>query len=82
MPVLWHCHQSVFNDHPLPHFHASYGEHDALIEIDSGDVLQGGLPKTALYLVESWREQHLTELQQAWLSAQKPETLKKIAPLK
>lgn len=70
-----------FNDHPPPHFHAEYGEHEALIEIDSGSVLQGFLPKTALSLVENWREQHLKELQQAWLSARKPEPLKNIAPL-
>ncbi len=71
-----------FNDHPPPHFHVSYGEHEELIEIETGEVLQGFLPKTAAYLVESWREQHVNDLEKSWTSAQKPEVLKKIAPLK
>ena len=70
-----------FNDHPPPHFHASYGEHDALIDIESGNVLQGYLPNTALNLVQEWRAQHVKELRQAWDSARKPEALRKIAPL-
>ena len=28
------------NDHMSPHFHAKYGEHEAIYEIDTLDVMQ------------------------------------------
>lgn len=33
-----------FADHNPPHFHAIYGEHEALIAIGDGSVVGGGLP--------------------------------------
>jgi hypothetical protein len=30
-----------YREHPPTHFHAIYGEHEALIEIETGDVYQG-----------------------------------------
>jgi hypothetical protein len=32
-------------DHPPPHVHAIYGEYEAFVAIDTGNVLQGSLPK-------------------------------------
>jgi len=40
-----------YREHPPTHFHALYGEHEALIEIETGDVYQGWLPQTAYDLV-------------------------------
>jgi hypothetical protein len=37
-----------FNDHSPPHFHATYSEHTAQINIDSGDIINGELPKLHL----------------------------------
>jgi len=34
-----------YRDHPPTHFHAIYAEHEALIEIETGNVNQGFLPK-------------------------------------
>lgn len=34
-----------FNDHNPPHFHAEYGEYEALFEIDTLAILRGGLPR-------------------------------------
>ena len=39
-------------DHNPPHFHAIYGEHEALVEIANGEFVRGGLPRTARRLVE------------------------------
>jgi hypothetical protein len=33
-----------FNDHQPPHFHAIYGEHEALIEIETLPIFRGSLP--------------------------------------
>ncbi|RMH89555.1 MAG: DUF4160 domain-containing protein [Calditrichaeota bacterium] len=37
-----------FNDHPPPHFHAEYGEHQAIITLF---VIGGAFPARALGLV-------------------------------
>jgi len=34
-----------------PHFHAEYGEHEAIYEIDTLDVTRGDLPRRAHALV-------------------------------
>ncbi|MGB3300421.1 MAG: DUF4160 domain-containing protein [Phormidesmis sp.] len=36
-----------FGDHPPPHFHAVYGEHNALIGIESLEIIEGDLPTRA-----------------------------------
>ncbi|HMS89422.1 MAG TPA: DUF4160 domain-containing protein [Acidimicrobiales bacterium] len=43
-----------FDDHPPPHFHARYGEHEAQVAIATGDVLHGSLPRSASRLVKEW----------------------------
>ncbi len=40
-----------FNDHAPPHFHAFYGENEALISITTLAVLAGRLPPRAMGLV-------------------------------
>ena len=70
-----------FADHNPPHFHAIYAEHEALIRIDNGSTIRGGLPNTASRLVEQWRALHHDELVANWLSAQEPAALSTIEPL-
>lgn len=38
-------------DRAPPHFHAEYGEDEAMIEIESSEILGGSLPRTATKLV-------------------------------
>jgi len=40
-----------FGDHDPPHFHALYGEHEAIVSILDGEVLQGSLPRKQLAIV-------------------------------
>ena len=70
-----------FGDHGPPHFHALYGEQEALVEIDSLAVLQGRLSPRAKSLVLEWASLHQTELRAAWKRASRLEPLGKIAPL-
>lgn len=70
-----------FQDHPPAHFHALYAEHEALVDIESGEVLEGRLPTRAMKLVQEWRELHQAELREDWRKAQEGEPLDKIAPL-
>jgi hypothetical protein len=71
-----------FADHNPPHFHAVYGEHEALITVANGAVLSGGLPRTAAYLVEQRRTERQAELEANWDLAQVPAELRTIEPLR
>jgi len=70
-----------YAEHAPPHFHAWYGEHEALIRIDTLDVLRGGLPRRALALVLEWSVLHRAELQADWDRARNREALAPIRPL-
>ena len=70
-----------FDDHFPPHFHAHYGEHSALINIQTMGVFSGQLPPRAQGMVIEWALLHQTELQDAWERARNLEPLGKIAPL-
>lgn len=49
-------------DHPPPHFHAEYAEAAAQIDIRTGSVIEGNLPRRALRLVQEWTELHRHQL--------------------
>lgn len=70
-----------YNDHDPAHFHAIYGEHEALIEIETLLVLRGSLPRRALTLVIEWAALHREELRTDWQMARDGEVLTPIAPL-
>ena len=55
-----------WNEHPPPHFHARYGSDEALLAIESGDVVRGVLPPRALRMVRHWAEEHYEELLDNW----------------
>ena len=68
-------------DHLPTHFHAIYAEHEALIDIETGNVNQGFLPKKALELVNEWRLLRLSELREDWKRAEQELPLLPILPL-
>jgi len=70
-----------FADHNPPHFHAIYGEDEAVVTISDGSVIAGGLPRTASRLVEQWRIERRAQLAANWELAQVPTTLNTIEPL-
>ena len=69
-----------YRDHPPPHFHAIYGEHEATIGIETG-LVTGSLPARVLGLVQEWRVLHQAELLDAWALAVAQKPLPNIAPL-
>lgn len=70
-----------FREHAPPHFHAYYGEHSAVVEIDTLRLRKGRLPRRALGLVLEWAAEHRDELMNDWRLAQARQSLNKIAPL-
>ena len=70
-----------FNDHEPAHFHAEYGEFEALIEIETLATLGGALPRRAMALVLEWAAVHRGELRFDWERARSGNALRPIAPL-
>ena len=50
-----------YRDHAPPHFHALYGEFEATVSIETGDLLEGRLPRRARSLVSEWVMSHRDE---------------------
>jgi len=51
-----------FLDHNPPHFHAIYGEYNALININTLEIIEGDLPKKAQSLVLEWAKMYQKDL--------------------
>ena len=58
--------QMFFNDHNPQHFKIKYGEFEANILIESGNLLNGDFPISKLKLVQAWAEIHKEELLKMW----------------
>lgn len=71
-----------FDDHLPPHFHAEYGEYEALVNVNTLAVMAGRLPARALGLVIEWASLHRAELDREWTKAKNLQSLDKILPLK
>lgn len=70
-----------FGDHAPPHFHAEFGDHEALINIRTFGVIQGQLPPRIIGMVVEWTAIHQTELLADWELARNLEPLEPIDPL-
>ena len=71
-----------FDDHNPPHFHAKYGDFEALISIKDFSVIEGQIPSRALGMVIEWASLHQNELMVNWNNAIENKSLDKIEPLK
>jgi hypothetical protein len=54
------------SEHGVPHFHAIYGEYNAVFDIQTLEMLEGDLPVRAQRLVKEWSAQHQQELLRMW----------------
>ena len=70
-----------YRDHAPPHFHAIYGEFEATVSIETGDLLEGRLPRRARSLVSEWAAAHQDELQNVWELARDSQPLPAIEGL-
>ncbi|MFT5721936.1 MAG: hypothetical protein ACI9W6_002254 [Motiliproteus sp.] len=70
-----------YDDHNPPHFHAYYGEYEAIFSIQTMDMMEGQLPKRAKALVAEWALEHRQELSNDWELAAQHQPLNKIEPL-
>ena len=70
-----------YNDHGPAHFHARYGDRQAVIGIDPLRLLEGTLPPRALGFVMEWAALHGQELMDDWQLARNEAPLRRIDPL-
>ena len=54
------------SEYGVPHFHALYGEFNAVFVIDTLEMLEGDLPARAQRLVKEWAAQYQKELRDMW----------------
>lgn len=73
--------QMFWREHVPPHFHALYGEHEALIDIRTLEVIRGRLPRRALSLTIEWAIDHREQLMEDWKLCQSKLPPKRIEPL-
>ena len=56
------------SEHGIPHFHAIYGEYNAVFDIQTVEMIEGDLPGRAYRLVRDWGLQYQQELLRMWNS--------------
>ena len=69
---MWH------DDHPPPHIHVEYQGFEALVDIQTGEVSKGKLPRKVATIVRDWCLAHRQELLDNWDRAQRFEPLERI----
>ncbi|MCG3199026.1 MAG: hypothetical protein GHCLOJNM_03534 [bacterium] len=69
-----------YREHAPAHFHATYGDYEITVGIETGEV-EGRFPKRALRHVLEWQDIHKDELMDNWDLAMKEKPLKMIPPL-
>ena len=68
-------------EHPPAHFHAFYGDGEAVFEIATLRIIAGDIPNRARALVLDWATEHQGELAAAWDRLRAGRNPGKIAPL-
>ena len=68
--------------HNLPHIHVKYQDFEAVIHLETGELLEGDLPKGKIRLVQAWIEIHQEDLMADWILANQGQPIFKIDPLK
>ncbi len=67
--------------HHLPHVHAHYAGDEAVFAIESGDVIDGVLPRRQTRLVQAWIELRRDALMADWALAIEGQPIFPIEPL-
>ena len=73
--------QMFWRDHNPPHFHALYGEYEAVFDVRDLRVLRGSLPRRAMGLVLEWASDHRDELMEDWNLCSQLKSPRPIDPL-
>ena len=75
---FWPDIQIYDTTHPPPHIHVEYQGFEALVQILTGQVSKGKLPRKVAAIVQEWCLTHQRELLDNWERAQCFEPLERI----
>jgi len=59
-----------FKEHGLAHFHALYGEYNAVFNVETLEMIEGDLPPRAQRMVVDWAQAYRKELLDMWKTQQ------------
>jgi hypothetical protein len=79
--VLRHRDPDVCSGPSAAALQAVYGEHEANVSIETGEVIEGALPKAAARLVKEWTSARQQQLRENWRRARAGEQPERIAGL-
>ena len=79
--VIWMYYDEVHH-RGRPHFHATYADDEATIDIEGLTIIAGALPPRGQRLVIEWARAHQAELRDDWAHARRNEPLLPIDPLR
>ena len=54
------------SEHDPPHIHVQYAEYSAVVDIKTGNILEGRLPKTQTKKIKEWINNNKDELLEMW----------------
>ncbi len=72
----------VLEQHGTPHVHVKYGDSRASVDINTGGVLAGELPRAQMKYVNKWIKMHRAELLEDWNLAAQGRHPNPVEPLK
>lgn len=70
-----------WDEHPPAHFHVRFGDMWGAIDIQTGELVDGALPRKKLKKIEEWRRLHKDELLANWNLVAKRISPNKVEPL-
>ena len=79
--IIVRMYRELGGRHNMPHIHAEYSGDEVVMALD-GTILEGGLPKSKMKLLEAWMEIHRDELEANWKLLSNGEQFFRIDPLK
>ncbi|MGN1251134.1 MAG: DUF4160 domain-containing protein [Candidatus Spyradocola sp.] len=79
--IIVRMYREVGGKHNIPHIHAEYAGEEIVVALD-GTILEGGIPKNRLKLLDAWMEIHREDLEANWTLLSNGEQFFRIDPLK
>lgn len=70
--------QMYWREHPPPHMHVYYQGFEALVAIESGEIIGGSLPPAAMRIIRSWVVRRRAELLANWERGRQREPFERV----
>jgi hypothetical protein len=70
--------QMYWRDHPPPHIHVYYQGFEALIAIESAEIIGGSLPPAAMRIIRGWVAHRRAELLANWERGRQREPFERV----